>query len=230
MAAAPHTLLLGVVGSTAYGLTRPGSDIDRLGVFAAPTIDLVGLERPTESVVTTAPDRTLHEAAKAVRLLLSGNPTATEILWLPDDLYEVRTRLGEDLIAIRSAFLCAPRVRSAYLGYAVQQFQRLSDRGDGSFSSDTCRRTAKHARHLARLLHQGLELYRSGHLQVRVADPQALHDFGDQVADGDVDAARELLARTEAAFDAARSPLPDQPDRAAAEAWLRSVRIAHWEA
>ncbi|GAA1913626.1 hypothetical protein GCM10009753_52280 [Streptantibioticus ferralitis] len=32
-----HVLLSGTVGSTAYGLAHKGSDIDRLGVFAAPT-------------------------------------------------------------------------------------------------------------------------------------------------------------------------------------------------
>jgi len=28
-------------------------------------------------------------------------------------------------------------------------------------------------------------------------------------------------------FDTARTPLPDTPDRATVEAWLRQVRIAH---
>jgi hypothetical protein len=58
-----HTVLTGVVGSTAYGLARPGSDVDRLGVFAVDTAELHGLRRPVESVVDAAPlpDRTLHE-------------------------------------------------------------------------------------------------------------------------------------------------------------------------
>lgn len=30
-------LLAGIVGSTAYGLAGPDSDVDRLGVFAVPT-------------------------------------------------------------------------------------------------------------------------------------------------------------------------------------------------
>jgi predicted nucleotidyltransferase len=223
----PNVLLAGVVGSTAYGLAHSGSDVDRLGIFAAPTLDLVGLSRPKDSLVTTAPDRTLHEAGKWCGLALNGNPTVVELLWLPDDLYETRTPLGDQLIGIRKAFLSAPRVRNAYLGYATQQFHRLVQRGDGSFSADTRKRTAKHARHLARLLWQGRALYESGHLPIRVEDPERFHEFGERVAGGDTRIAQDLLSATEEVFDTARTPLPDTPDRATVEAWLRQVRIAH---
>ena len=219
----PNVLLSGIVGSTAYGLAHEGSDVDRLGVFAAPTVRLHGLHRPKDSHVTTKPDRTLHEAAKWCRLALSGNPSVMELVWLPEDLYEVRTPLGDDLIGIRSAVLSAKRVRDAYLGYATQQFRRLETRGDGSFSADTRKRTAKHARHLKRLCHQGLELYTTGRLTIRVEDPQSYHDFGEQVA-ADSQAAVPLLSKYEAAFNENRPALPDRPDEAAVEAWLLRVR------
>ncbi|MCD7445120.1 nucleotidyltransferase domain-containing protein [Streptomyces lincolnensis] len=214
-----HVLLSGIVGSTAYGLAHAGSDVDRLGMFAAPTEALHGLHPPRESHVTTAPDRTLHEAAKWCRLALGGNPTAMELAWLPDDLYEVRTPLGEELIGIRASFLSAKRVRDAYLGYATQQFRRLEGRG-----SD--RRTAKHARHLKRLCHQGLELYATGRLEIRVEDPEEYHAFGERVA-ADPAAALPVLRHYETAFDETRTVLPDQPDEAPVEAWLRRVR-AHF--
>ena len=131
----PGTVLLaGIVGSTAYGLAGPGSDVDRLGVFAAPTLSLLGLDAPALSRVSTEPDVTMHEAGKAARLLLGANPTVTELLWLPDDLYDQRTRLGAELVEIRSAFLSARRVRDAYLGYASQQFRKLPGRPDRAAS------------------------------------------------------------------------------------------------
>ncbi|MFF4544814.1 DNA polymerase beta superfamily protein [Streptomyces sp. NPDC001435] len=219
----PNVILSGIVGSTAYGLAHEGSDVDRLGVFAVPTAELHGLHRPKESHVTTKPDRTLHEAAKWCRLALGGNPTAMELVWLPDELYEVRTPFGDELIGIRSSLLCAKRVRDAYLGYATQQFRRLEARGDGSFSADTRKRTAKHARHLKRLCHQGLELYATGRLTIRVENPQEYHDFGERVA-ADASAALPVLRAYQAAFDETTSVLPEQPDEAAAEAWLRRVR------
>nr|BFE56049.1 hypothetical protein GCM10020063_005750 [Dactylosporangium thailandense] len=222
-------LLQGIVGSTAYGLAGPDSDVDRLGLFAAPTIRLLGLHTPAESRVSRAPDVTRHEAAKYCRLALGGNPTVSELMWLPAELYEVRTELGDELIGIRTAFLSAKRIRDAYLGYATQQFRRLEHRGDGTFSSDTARRTAKHARHLLRLCWQGRHLYRTGELLIRLEDPRPFRDFGERVAAGDIDLARRTLAEYEAGFDAIRSPLPDQPDEEVVERWLLRVRRAHYD-
>jgi predicted nucleotidyltransferase len=223
-----NTLLLGIVGSTAYGLAGPHSDVDRLGVFAVPTVALHGLHPPKETLVTHDPDVTLHEAAKFCRLALSCNPTAMELLWLPDDLYEVRTDLGRELIAIRSSFLSAPRVRDAFLGYAEQQFTRLINKEagrDGGRWAD--RRTAKHARHLLRLIEQGLHLYQTGVLTIRLADPQRYVDFGEQVA-ADPDAARPVIEHARTRFAAATTPLPDEPDEEPAERWLPRVRAFYF--
>lgn len=221
-------LLSGIVGSTAYGLAGPGSDVDRLGMFAAPTRDLLALSPPAQSRVTTKPDATFHEAGKAARLILAGNPTATELLWLPENLYESRTPLGDEAIALRSSFLSAKRIRDAYLGYATQQFKKLLSRADGAFSGETRNRAAKHARHLMRLVDQGFELYTTGNVVIRLADPQRYLAFGEQVA-ADPQAAVPFMAEAEARFTSARTALPEEPDTAAVEAWLLRVRRAFWD-
>ncbi|MER5349549.1 nucleotidyltransferase domain-containing protein [Kitasatospora sp. NPDC002551] len=221
----PGTVLLsGIVGSTAYGLAHAGSDVDRLGLFAAPTERFHGLHRPAESQVTTAPDRTLHEAAKWCRLALGCNPTASELVWLPDDLYEVRTPLGEELIGIRRSFLSARAVRNAYLGYATQQFRKLRTRDTSDPASRA--RAAKHARHLVRLLDQAVRLHEAGHNLVRLPDPERVRELGERIADDPDRAERSLTA----AADRLDRPgvLPDRPDERPADAWLRRVRTAHW--
>jgi hypothetical protein len=189
---------------------------------------LLGLRLPAESYVSAKPDATFHEAAKAARLILAGNPTASELLWLPDDLYETRTPLGDEAIALRSAFLSAKKVHDAYLGYATQQFRKLIARGNGAGSQAVRGRTAKHARHLMRLVEQGLELYASGTLTIRLADPQQYLDFGEQVA-ADTQAAAPFMARAEERFSETRTALPDEPDSGAIEAWLLRVRRTFWE-
>lgn len=78
-------LLAGVVGSHAYGMNRPGSDVDRLGVYAVPTIELHGITPPTGRAATLTshdPDWAAHEAGKYANLCLGGNPTALELMWL----------------------------------------------------------------------------------------------------------------------------------------------------
>jgi predicted nucleotidyltransferase len=216
-------LLRGIVGSTAYGLAGPHSDVDRLGVYAAPTRSFHGLHLPIDryaSVVEHEPeDLTLHEARKFCLLALSANPTVTELLWLPG--YEIRTPLGAELIGIRRAFLCAARVRDAYLGYADQQLTRLLNKGAD-------RRTAKHARHLLRLLHQGEQLYATGELTVRLADPGRYHDFGAAVA-ADPTLARAALDEARQRFSTIGTVLPERPDETAVQTWLLRVRKEHLE-
>lgn len=227
------TLLQGIVGSTAYGLNHAGSDVDRLGVYAAPTAAFHGLHPPVgkaASTVTTNPDVTLHEAGKYATLALACNPTVSELMWLDADLIETNTELGGYLTTIREAFLSAGRVRDAYFGYATQQFHRLQQRGDGTFSSDTQHRTAKHARHLLRLLIQGFALYRTGILPIRLTEGTVatVRAFGERVAGGDVEEAKKALACYETLFDDVRTPLPDRPDEERIERWLRAVRHAHY--
>lgn len=249
--AGSDVLLSGIVGSTAYGLAGPDSDVDRLGVFAVPTTALLGLDSPTQSRVITDPDVTLHELGKWLRLALGGNPTAMELVWLPDDLYENVTDIGRELITLRGSLLSERQVKDSYLGYATQQLRRLVTRVDGTPTGNAgrpvaaarrhgalatrtaggpdeaaiSRKLAKHARHLLRLCWQGLHLYRTGELLIRLDEPQRFLDFGERVAAGEIEVANEALARTAAEFNAAVSPLPDEPDRERVDRWLVDVRL-----
>jgi uncharacterized protein len=224
-----RTMLGGVVGSTAYGLAGPDSDEDRLGIYAASFVELASLRPPfgrrDSSLVMNEPDVTQHEALKFAQLALGCNPTVLELLWL--ERYEVMTHAGGDLVRIRQAFLSQRDVRNSYLGYATQQFNRLEVRGDGSFASTLRKRTAKHARHMLRLLHQGLELYSTGRLTLRLADPERYHSFGTRVASGDLELAKTELRAASDLFDRKRatSPLPQVPDREAVTGWLYRVRL-----
>lgn len=223
-------LLSGVVGSHAYGLAHVNSDVDSLRVSAAPTEQFLGLRTPVgkaASHVTTNPDVTVHEVGKYLGLCLVSNPTVTELLWLPDEMYTVRTELGHELVELRTHLVSAQYVHAAYLGYAYAQFKKLRARGT-TFSSDTAARTEKHARHLLRLIDGGTQLYVTGHLDVRLKDPERYREFGREIAtnpESGLKRAEELLAAAHMKIEQARSPLPNFPDESRADAWLRSVRL-----
>lgn len=228
-----NVLLKGIVGSTAYGLNHEGSDVDYMGVFAAPTSEILGLDwhGKKESLNTKDPDTTFHEAKKFAMLCLNGNPSVSELLWL--DTYTGMSDAGMGLVNIRHSFLSAKRVRDSYLGYAASQFGRLKNRGDGSFSADTRKRTEKHARHLVRLVEQGYHLYRSGELVVNLrsnaseVDPEWVFKMGKTIADNPLWAERYMKLAGER-FDTAKPAVPEHPDRDAVERWLISVRRADW--
>ena len=193
-------IIEGIVGSTAYGLAHEESDVDRLGVFVAPTEEVVGLgwTAHKETVVSNNPDRTLHEVGKFLRLALKANPTITELLWLPT--WETLGEPGRTILRERGFLLGARCVRASYGGYAAAQVKKLERRGDGTFSSDTRNRTAKHARHIYRLLLQGEQLLRIGQLTVRLSpeDADRAREMGEMATQGP-DALSAFMAAYEAA-------------------------------
>lgn len=221
-------MLTATVGSTAYGLATEHSDVDTLGVAMAPLDTFLGLRPPVERDLTyvgTDPDVTVHEVGKFLRLCLGVNPTVTDLLWVPEELHSYRAPAGEELIGLREHLLSAPRVLSSYFGYAWQQFERLSSKG--TFANVPHARIAKHARHLMRLVIQGEQFYRTGRVDVRLADPQAVREFGERVA-ADVatgaELAREFVVSRRASLVGVVSPLPPEPDVARVQEWLIELR------
>lgn len=221
-------ILSATVGSTAYGLAREGSDVDTLGIYVAPTKDFWKLTQPKETYHNTASngaefDYTYHEVGKYINLALKCNPTIVELLWLPPELVQVETKHARWLRLIRRSFLSTRAVRSAYGGYAKQQVERLIRRnaeGKDGFSADTKKRTAKHARHCFRLIAQGQELLETGRLTVRVAQPERYWAF-------DTMTVEEIVAEfavADVAFQAAKSVLPDEPNRNRVERMLMEIR------
>lgn len=218
-----EVLLEGIVGSTAYGLARAGSDVDKLGIFLEPGTSFLGLEPPRQqSIVEHEPDRTLHELGKYCSLALQCNPTVFELLWLPVELYTVLEDKGKMLLNLRDSFPSAQRVRDAYLGYAQSQFTRLANRQ--RFPDVPVNRIEKHSRHLRRLVRQGFEFYATGVLPVQVEDPEAYFEFGERVAAGELSLAEQELRVFTELFDGTRSALPEQPDREGINNWLVCTR------
>lgn len=221
------TLYRGVVGSVAYGLARGGSDIDRLEVFAYPTDAFWHLSPLKESIGHQSPehpeDYVRHEVAKFLRLALKCNPTLLELLWLPTEHVEVLTSFGQQMRDLRDAFLSTNYVSNAYGGYARQQLEKLlrrQDEGKEGFSSDTKRRTPKHARHCFRLLHQGRELMETGSLTVKVPNPEDYWAF-DDMSISEI-ANRFLVADLE--FRKTVSVLPSLPDFERVDTFLYGLR------
>lgn len=224
-----NLLIEGVVGSRAFGLAGPDSDTDYAGIYVAPTEIFHGLYPPTRAELTVkgrnGDDATYHEVGKAMALLMSCNPSAMDLLWLED--YMVRTSFGEELIGLRTCFLSAKRIQDAYLGYATSQWGKLVRRGQAA-DGPTDRRREKHARHIVRLLEQGYELYRDGHLTVRVRDSERLMEFGASVRD-DPEALllKYLLGTYVDLFDTTTPAVPPDADQAPIVDLLHRIRRAN---
>lgn len=214
------SILLGRVGSHAYGLAHEGSDIDRMGVFVAPTLEVAGLDwhSSKESNVQQGPegdDFAEHEVGKFFRLVLKANPTVSELLWLPSDLYETRSIWGNTIIDLRHSFLSRKPVWAAYHGYAEAQLRKYKD----GFTKP------KYARHALRLVEQGHQLYTTEQLNVRVDDPQRYFDLADMATEQVLETIRKALD----AWTEDRSVLPEEPDRDVVRDLLSWIRRNHLE-
>lgn len=222
-----NTLLRGVVGSKAHGLDTPESDTDYLGIHAVDTDRLFTIaSQPSETIVTNGvADSVSHEVHKACRLLLSCNPSVTEVLWL--DGYTELSMVGEQLLALRRDFLSRKRVIDAYIGFADQQFKRLELRGRYPSVPDNDRRRVKHSVHLLRLVEQGTHLLATGELKVKVDDPQWIRATAHEIAEGGeagIALAREILDDTISELEHMPSLIPEAPRYERVEKFIQRVR------
>jgi predicted nucleotidyltransferase len=208
-----NIILEGVTGSTAYGLATENSDTDIKGVYLLPTREVlkIGFDLQHTTKDHVDPDWVYHEVGKFMKLVISGNPTVTELLYLDD--YTVLTPVARVLIDNRNAFLSTKAVMNAYRGYAFSQAKRLNNRteqGLDGYDSALKNRFAKHTRHCFRLLMQARQLLETGTLDVKVTPEQRewLFAMGEKTASEVVD---EFM-RQDSEFDNIKSVLPDKPD------------------
>lgn len=214
-------ILSGVVGSQAYGLATPSSDVDTVGVFVAPFASVIGLDGPKaidETITNNGPDYQYHEVGKFCRLALDMNPTVVELLWIDDELYRDLTEAGFLLVSARSKFL-SKRALHSYGGYAVSQARKLVHL---SASQDP----GKRARHATRLLIQAEHLLTYGEVLVRLdtAQVQECRDATERAESGLLASLAAGLEARAHALETMPTSLPDKPDREYVNNMLTTIR------
>ncbi|MFE6893030.1 DNA polymerase beta superfamily protein [Streptomyces sp. NPDC057694] len=212
-----HTVYACVMGSRAFGLATEDSDTDRRGVYLAPTPLFWHFDKPPTHVDGPADEQFSWELERFCELALRANPNILECLHSP--LVEELTPVGEELLALRGAFL-SRRVHETFARYAVGQRKKLE--------ADVRVHGAprwKHAMHLLRLLKSSRDLLRTGELRIDVGeDREALLAVKrGEVPWSEVD--RRMTRLTEETDRAAtRTPLLQEPDRPRIENFLFHTR------
>ena len=207
-----------VVGSRAHGLSHAESDTDRRGVFL-PTADAHWSLAGVPETVRDDPGEALAwELGRFLRLLLSSDPNALEVLFTP--LLEYATPLGGELLALRPAVL-SRTLHETCGGYAEQQFARFRRRVAAGKPFKWA-----HAAHCLRLLATGARALAGDGFPVTVGgrhrDVLLKVKRGEMTLE-EVDTVR--LRWHEGLDLALRSgPLPAGPDRAAVDAFLIHAR------
>ena len=208
-----------IVGSTAYGLSQEGSDVDRRG-FYLPPADLEWSLAGVPEQLENDQEEAYWEIEKFIRLALKANPNVLECLYSP--LIETCTPLAQELIAQRGIFL-SQYVHRTYNAYVLSQFKKLEQdlRNHGQIRW-------KHVMHLIRLLLSGVEVLKRGFVPLRVDDyrERLLSIRRGEIPWQEVEQWRLDLHR-ELDTAVAKTDLPEHPDYERANEFLvRARRMA----
>lgn len=209
-----------VWGSHSHGTQLPTSDVDFLGVYAAPTSVMLGLDPAPETVDGKGPDFQFHEVRKFCGLLLKGNPGIVEMLFT--ERMEESSPEWNELREIRRAFLTQRTVKQ-YLGYAEGQLKKLAH--GQSVHSKGGVPGEKWAYHMIRLLLDADRISKGD--EPKVWKDGSELDLLMEIRRGAKSQTQiEQLAKDMTRNIDARKPwkLPEEVDRELLNAWLLKVR------
>ncbi|MEQ1564757.1 MAG: nucleotidyltransferase domain-containing protein [Myxococcota bacterium] len=140
-----HTHLLTIAGSRAYGIHRPGSDVDLKGVAIAPARYVLGFAHrfeqaddashidafrdrltPEEQAATrdTKLEGSVYELRKFLSLAADNNPNILDALFCREEEVRACSPIGRALRDHRHLFLSA-KAKHTFSGYAAAQLKRI---------------------------------------------------------------------------------------------------------
>lgn len=234
-------ILSGYMGSISHGTYIPTKDPhgiddkDVMAVYVKEAPYYIGLGRGPDVREHKIEEWDIveYEVRKFIHLLLKSNLNVLGLLWLPDNLYLIRTDMGELLIQNRNAFSSRQAYHS-FTGYAYGQLKRMEHykfegyMGDkrkslvDKFGYDT-----KNAAHLIRLLRMSIEFLTDGELYVLREDACQLISIenGEWTLSQVKTEADYLFRKANDAY--IRSLLPLHPNTEMAEQLLMTI-IKNW--
>ena len=235
------TVLLGYRGSIAHGMYIPSSDPDSIddkdimGICIPKLNNYLGFAHFEQKEIQYKEwDSVIYEIRKYFRLLLKANPNVLSLLWLPRELYIIRTPIGNQIVENRDLFVSKQAYHS-FNGYAYGQFKRMTHYKFEGYMGEKRKQLVdrfgydtKNAAHLIRILRMGIEFLTEGRLYVHRKDGDQLLSIkrGEWSLELVKSEAEHLFRLAEEAYVA--SKLPNEPDRVEAERLLMSIIMEHF--
>ena len=111
-----------IVGSQAYGIATPTSDVDIKGVFIQPLEDILRIGY-IDQVSDEKNDTTFYEIGRFLQLLHTNNPNILELLNVPEDCIIYKDPIFDKILDKSDQFI-TKICKMSFGGYAVQQIKK----------------------------------------------------------------------------------------------------------
>lgn len=233
-----------VNGSKLYGTDTPDSDRDEIGVCIVPPKVLLGFQNFEQYTYTSSDDTqrntaddydlTIYSAKKFAKLVMEGNPSLLNLLWVPEDKRLCWTPWADSLMQIE-AYVHSRVAIGKFLGYMTAQIKRMK----GESKKHTPNRPelverygydTKFAAHAIRLGYQGLEFSVTGKISVPMPEPireAVLAIRYGQIPLAEVmQMADDYVALLERQKE--RTDIPKQPNREMIEKIVVDLHLSYW--
>ena len=112
----------GIVGSQAYGLATPTSDIDMKGVYIQPLDDILSFGY-VEQVSDKKNDLVYYEVRRFLELISTNNPNILELLNLPEDKIMYKHPVYDLILEHKDKFI-SKQCKNSFAGYAIAQIKK----------------------------------------------------------------------------------------------------------
>lgn len=216
--------LIGLQGSRMLGLqVSQDADYDYRGVYVAKNSDLLSLNHKPQTTIEGGSygddemDYVFHEVEKFFTLAIKGNPSVIHLFFVPK--YNYINGIGRMIVENRNLFLSEPAIRKSFGGYAMSQIMYLKrNRGDS-------KRKEKHVRHCFRLFDTGMELLKTGHIEMPLKNGEYYINLGKKINDsGGLEELVKLFEEKDREFQSCKSALPEEPETYLINKMLLQIR------
>jgi len=119
-----RTIFLTVIGSRAYGLSRPDSDEDQAGVMIPGLEYFFGFDRFDQFNGFPGVDKTIYDIRKILKLIADNNPNCMDLLFVPDRCIKKITPYWQIFMENRDLFV-SKKCRWTFSGYSRAQLERI---------------------------------------------------------------------------------------------------------
>lgn len=186
-----------LVGSRAYEINSPTSDMDYINIFAAPTLEIASMDwhtrKNTHVHIEDGYDNVYYEVAHFFKMIANGNPKTLEVIFSPM-IFEDENKIINFLRENSHIVLSAASYKEASIGFLTGLNHELKNSTDENFKFKTARTAILYAAGVHEFLTTGIYRFNFYNATFVTALSKLERKSLIQIIEDDVDVLRSIVA------------------------------------